>query len=221
MKSLYARRLRTKLLCLLGSLLMTGFTASAQVNVLTQHNDLDRTGANLHETTLNPGNVEVRHFGQLFKHVVDDQVNSQPLIVTGLEIGGGTHDVVYVTTVNNSVYAFDANDGSAQPFWHVNFGAPSSLSDGNYGCLDMPGNMGIIGTPVIDLDRKALYVRCAHKDVIRFHPATACVGPHHRRGPACKPSRDPSPRLHAAAGKSEARAGIVSGDRLRRIRLAL
>ena len=70
----------------------------------------------------------------IFKRVVDDQVYSQPLIVTNVNIGGGTHDVVYITTVNNSVYAFDANDPSAsQPLWHVNFGTPANVNDWDFG----------------------------------------------------------------------------------------
>src|SRR5580693_5591539 len=102
MTEIHCRRRRAKLLTTVGAVLMTSMTAGAQVNVLTQHNDLDRTGANLQETILKPGNVDVKHFGQLFKHIVDDQVYAQPLIATGVEINGGTHDVVYITTVNNS-----------------------------------------------------------------------------------------------------------------------
>ena len=87
--------------------------ASAQVDVLTNRNDLERTGANLKEAVLTPANVNTRRFGMLFKRVVDDQVYSQPLLATNVKIAGGWHDVVYVTTVNNSVYAFDANDATA------------------------------------------------------------------------------------------------------------
>jgi hypothetical protein len=63
-----------------------------QVNVLTQHNNDARTGANLNETVLTLSNVNTRQFGMLFKRVVDDQVYGQPLIVTNVNIGGGTHD---------------------------------------------------------------------------------------------------------------------------------
>jgi hypothetical protein len=133
--------------------------ARGQVSVLTQHNDLERTGANLQETVLTPANVNEKQFGMLFKRVVDDQVYGQPLVVANVKIGGGTHDVVYVTTVNNSVYAFDANDaGAATPIWHVNFGTPANLHDAKFGCLDMNGKMGIIGTPVIDPASGTLYV---------------------------------------------------------------
>jgi hypothetical protein len=79
----------------------------------------------------------------LFKRVVDDQLYTQPLIVTGVEVGGGTRDPLYVTTVNNSVYAFDANDPDASlPVWHVNFGTPANLHSTDFGCLDINGQMG-------------------------------------------------------------------------------
>ena len=132
---------------------------AAQVDVLTNHNDNFRTGANVNERALTPENVNRSQFGMLFKRVLDDQLYTQPLVATGISIGGGTHDVVYVTTVNNSVYAFDANDPDAtQPLWHVNFGMPATLHSANFGCLDINGQMGIIGTPVIDKGRGALYV---------------------------------------------------------------
>lgn len=131
----------------------------ARVDVLTQHNNRQRTGANLNETVLTPANVNESRFGMLIRHVVDDQVYSQPLVVTDVKIGGGTHDVVYITTVNNSVYAFDANDAhNTTPFWHVNFGTPANVNDANFGCTDMNGNIGIVGTPVIDKARGVLYV---------------------------------------------------------------
>ena len=131
----------------------------AQVNVIMQHNNNERTGANLRETILKPSNVDPIHFGMLFKHLVDDQLYTQPLLLTDVLVGGGFHDVVFVTTVNNSVYAFDANDQDAtQPLWHVNFGTPANLHDHDFGCLDINGNMGIIGTPVIDPVARVLYV---------------------------------------------------------------
>ena len=133
--------------------------ASGQVDVLTNRNDLERTGANLKETVLTPANVNTGQFGMIFKRVVDDQVYSQPLLVTNVKIAGGWHDVVYVTTVNNSVYAFDANDATTTtPIWHVNFGTPANLHDADFGCTDINGNMGIIGTPVVNADKTTLYV---------------------------------------------------------------
>jgi hypothetical protein len=146
-------------LCVSLFLVAVSAYSHAQVDVLTQHNDNARTGANLRETLLTPGNVNKALFGMLFKRVVDDQLYTQPLVATGVEVDGGTRDLVYVTTVNNSVYAFDANDReSASPVWHVNFGTPANLHDADFGCLDINGKMGIIGTPVIDKARGAIYV---------------------------------------------------------------
>ena len=134
-------------------------SAQARVDVLTQHNDNSRTGVNLRETLLTPTNVNQTRFGMLFKRVVDDQLYTQPLVVTDVEVAGGTRDLLYVTTVNNSVYAFDANDSEASlPVWHVNFGTPANLHSTDFGCLDINGQMGIIGTPVIDKTRGVLYV---------------------------------------------------------------
>lgn len=163
------------------AIFLVPFTLGAQVNVLTQHNDLERTGVNAKETILSPANVNATHFGMLFKRVVDDQLYTQPLIATGIQINGGTHDVVYVTTVNNSIYAFDANDPqAASPIWHVNFGTPASLHDADFGCLDINGNMGIIGTPVIDLEAHALYVvaltKVGDKFIQRLHALDLSTG---------------------------------------------
>jgi outer membrane protein assembly factor BamB len=154
---------------------------NAQVDVLTQHNNLERTGANLRETILTPANVNVKTFGMLFRRVVDDQVYGQPLLVTDVRIDGGTHDVVYITTVNNSVYAFDANDPDAiKPFWHVNFGTPANVNDWGFGCTDTNGNMGIIGTPVIDRINGVLYVvalaRIGDTFVQRLHALDITTG---------------------------------------------
>jgi hypothetical protein len=165
------------LLCVLASPLWCG----ARVDVLTQHNNLERTGANLNETTLTPANVNEKQFGMLIRHIVDDQVYSQPLVVTDIRIGGGTHDVVIITTVNNSVYAFDANDArSSAPFWHVNFGTPANVNDAPFGCLDINGNMGIIGTPVIDKAAGTLYVvaltRLKDGFVQRLHALDVATG---------------------------------------------
>ena len=147
--------------CLLGAtgVALVATSAVAQVDVLTQHNDNARTGANVRETVLTPAVVNRARFGMLFRRVVDDQLYTQPLVVTNVGVNGGTHDLVYVTTVANSVYAFDANDpDAAAPVWHVNFGTPANVHSANFGCLDINGQMGIIGTPVIDRTRGVLYV---------------------------------------------------------------
>ena len=106
-------------------LLSTGRTALAQVNVVTQHNDLGRTGQNLNETTLTSANVNVNQFGLLLKSALDNQVYAQPLVVANVSIAGGTHNVVFIATMRNTVYAFDADDPaqSNTPLWSVNLAA--------------------------------------------------------------------------------------------------
>jgi len=135
--------------------LLLSLPAVAQVNVVMQHYDLNRTGANLQETELTPANVNVNSFGKLFSHSVDGKVYAQPLYVAGLSIGGTTHNVVYVCTDNDSLYALDADTGSQ--LWHDNFGTP--VPNGNVGsCSDMSPQIGITGTPVIDTANGTLYV---------------------------------------------------------------
>ena len=137
------------------ALLFAG-SVTAQVNVVTQHNDLGRTGQNLNETVLTPSNVNVNQFGLLFKTVVDNQLYAQPLVVTNVSIAGGTHNVVYVATTNNSVYALDADNGTQ--YWLKNLGTPISNANYGSGCVDINGNAGIVGTPVIDPTAGTLYV---------------------------------------------------------------
>jgi hypothetical protein len=84
--------------------------------------DNARTGANLHETTLTPSNVNAGHFGKLFSFQVDGDVYAQPLYVPHLAIPGrGTFNVLFVATEHDSVYAFDADGAKGAPLWHVSF----------------------------------------------------------------------------------------------------
>jgi PA14 domain-containing protein/K319-like protein len=147
-------------------LLLASGSASAQVSVTTQHNDVARTGANLAETVLRTGNVTVDQFGKLFERSVDDQIYGQPLYMSNVSIPGvGVRNVVYVATVNNSVYAFDADDPAVTgPLWSVSYIAPGIVPvnhvDVGQGCgtyLDFSGNVGIVGTPVIDAASQTMY----------------------------------------------------------------
>src|SRR5439155_21760315 len=95
-------------------------SALSSFNVLTRNYNNQRTGANLSETVLTTSNVNSGSFGKLFRLSVDDQVVAGVLYASGVSIAGGTHNVVYVATVNNTVYAFDA-DGGGAPLWQANF----------------------------------------------------------------------------------------------------
>lgn len=121
--------------------------------VLTYHNDDARDGAFTQETILTPSVVNSTQFGKLRSYGVDGQIYAQPLYISQLSINGATHDVVFVATENNSVYAFDA-DQQSSPLWQVNLGAPSPRND-TEGISPL---IGITSTPVIDITTGTLYV---------------------------------------------------------------
>src|SRR5262249_52076330 len=130
---------------------------SAQVAVTTHHNDLSRTGVNPNETILDTSNVNSNTFGKLFSLTVDGMIYAQPLYVPNLSIPGrGTHNVVFVCTEHNSVYAFDA-DSPGSPLWTVNVG-PSLPSSVIAWDRDIVPEIGITSTPVIDLSSNTIYV---------------------------------------------------------------
>ena len=131
------------------------------VAVLTQHNDNERTGANLGETSLNTQNVKVDTFGRIGHVEVDGQVYGQPLYVPGVNVPGrGSRDVVYVATMNNTVYAFEAQ--SLALAWKKAFGNAVPAQDnpdiagGRY--HDIQGSIGILSTPVVSREHGAIYV---------------------------------------------------------------
>jgi Immunoglobulin I-set domain len=126
---------------------------TSAVNVLTYHNDVARTGQNLTESTLTTANVKSASFGLVGNLSVDAGVDAEPLYVSNLTLAGGVHNVVYVVTENDSVYAFDA-DTFAQ-LWHVSvLGANETASD-NRGCGQVSPIIGITSTPVIALSAGA------------------------------------------------------------------
>ncbi|MGA7638316.1 MAG: immunoglobulin domain-containing protein [Candidatus Acidiferrales bacterium] len=121
---------------------------TTSVNVLTYHNDVARTGQNLNETTLTTANLNSTNFGKVGNLSVDAGVDAEPLYVSNLAVAGSSHNVVFVVTENDSVYAFDA-DTFAQ-LWQVSvLGANETASD-NRGCGQVSPIIGITSTPVID-----------------------------------------------------------------------
>src|ERR1700693_2756013 len=145
--------------------LCLGFSAAwGQNDVLTQHNDNTRSGLNANETLLTPAKVTVSKFGKLFTHAVDGIIVGQPLYASNVLMNDGQmHNVVYVATQHNTVYAFDADStqgNNASPLWSVSLndgGTPDPISD--YGCTGTHyTEIGIMGTPVIDPGKTTLYV---------------------------------------------------------------
>jgi hypothetical protein len=119
------------------------------VAVLTYHNDVARTGQNLNETTLTTGNVNSSTFGLLGTIPVDGLVDAEPLYVGGMTISGGTHNVLFVATENDSVYAFDADTFTL--LWHnALLSGTGESPSGDHGCGQVEPTIGITSTPVID-----------------------------------------------------------------------
>ena len=134
----------------------------AQISLQTNRGDNTRSGANTNETLLTPLNVNKASFGHLFSAPVDYQVLAQPLYMPDVNISGqGAHNVVYVVTAADSVYAFDADNGTQ--LWYAsmtNGGVPASLASRTLPCGMGQGFVqeGIIGTPVIDPTTNTMYL---------------------------------------------------------------
>lgn len=149
-------------------ILLMPFVVFAQKDVLTQHNDLYRTGWYSHETILNTKNVKRGCFGKIFSRAVDDQIYAQPLVKLNLTLPNvGKKNVVFVATVNNSVYAFDADSAKVTaPYWQLNLTPKGSRIIANTdmtgacggGYRDFSGNIGIVSTPVIDSTTNTIYL---------------------------------------------------------------
>jgi hypothetical protein len=157
---------------LLSSLVPQAMLAQSYSGMLTWHNDTARTGQNLQETILTPANINSTKFGKIFSYAVDGQIFGQPLYVSQVAIAGkGTFNVVYVTTENDSVYAFDADGVNSGPLWQDSFINPNKgitpipCADTGSG-TDCPFEsvIGITGTPVIDPNSGTMYLVAATKE---------------------------------------------------------
>jgi Legume lectin domain/Chitobiase/beta-hexosaminidase C-terminal domain/Fn3 associated len=179
-------------------------TSTMGQNVTTQHNDIARTGANTSETILTPANVNTASFGKLFYYVVDGYVYAQPLYIAGVTMGAGTsqpgttHNVVFVATQHDSIYAFDAESNlgaNGQPLWHITLldaahgaapGATPELSS-DFGYTDIVPEVGITSTPVIDTSTNTIYVTAKTKEsgkyFYRLHALDITTGAEKFGGP--------------------------------------
>ena len=144
----------------------------AQISVATSRYDNQRDGQNLNETILTPANVNVDEFGKLFAQTVDGYVYAQPLYVPNVSVPNlGTHNVLYIATQHDSVYAFDADDNqgrNASALWRRSFINPkkgiTTVSSGDQNCTDIIPEMGITSTPVIDTNSGTMYVVARTKE---------------------------------------------------------
>ncbi|MGB8521548.1 MAG: Ig-like domain-containing protein [Candidatus Acidiferrales bacterium] len=168
--------------------------------VFTQHNDIGRTGQNLSESILTPTNVNTTTFGKLFSQAVDGNVYAQPLYVPNVTIGGSVHNVIYVATEGDSVYAFDADSNTgtnAGLLWHANVidtahgaaaGATTMIvATALPGCTDLTPQVGITSTPVIDPSSGTMYVEAKSDEngtfVHRLHALDITTGAEKSPGP--------------------------------------
>jgi hypothetical protein len=198
--ALLCRRVRSSLpLLLAGALMCLPLLSEAQTPITTYHADNSRSGTVSTETLLNPGNVNSKQFGKLFTHSVDGFIVGQPLYLPGVQIpGSGSHNVVYVATAHDSVFAFDADSlGSGAPLWQVSFINPAAgvttVPIAQQGCPHTGfTEIGVMGTPVIDTTTGTLFVVAKTMEVsgsvvnyvFRVHALDVTTGVEKFDGPA-------------------------------------
>ncbi len=142
--------------------------------VFTYHNDLAVDGANTQEYGLTPASVNTNTFGKLFACSVDGATYTQPLWVPSFNIGGGIHNVIFVATEHDSLFAFDADANPCKPYWQANLldamhggsagETPVPWQNVGQGSGDIRPEIGVTGTPVIDAGSDTIYVVSKSED---------------------------------------------------------
>ena len=153
-----------------GSAGVTVTPLAAFTGIFSWRNDSGLTGQNRQETALTPVTVTAGTFGKLFGCAVDGYVYAQPLYAPNVTIpGAGTHNIIYVATEHDSVYAFDADANPCQPLWQVSFlnasAGATTVPSVDVGTTDITPEIGITGTPTIDPGAGILYVSAETKEV--------------------------------------------------------
>jgi hypothetical protein len=170
--------------------------AAAQTRVVTWHYSNTRNGVDNSETVLTPANVNARGFGKLYTQALDGLVVGHPLYLPALRIPArGVHKVVFVATMEDSVYAFDVENPSAPPLWVTSLltyspAGAAPVSDQFMGCQVTTdfGDVGVVSTPVIDPASNTIYLVAAtfekQKVVHRLHALDVTTGQEKLNGPA-------------------------------------
>lgn len=194
--------------------------SAAGESVLTYHNDNARTGANTNESLLTLANVNTKTFGLLMKYDVDAFVYAQPLFVPGVKIPGqGAHDVVYVATENDSIYAFDADSNAGSNgglLWQTSLGDGINIVTNhefgwryhNHVLQDMLPRVGITGTPVIDAKAGTLYVVALDREATatttnyyqRLHALNIATGAEQTNSPVVITAASPGTAMDSSGG---------------------
>jgi hypothetical protein len=184
-------------------------TISNFPGVYTHHYDNARLGANLSETALTPATVSPATFGKIASYPIDGLSFASPLYVANVDIPGqGTYNIVYVVTEHNSIYAFDADGVGPNPLWHVSFLGPgvTTVPCADVGeCGDIPLEIGITGTPVIDPATNTLYVVVKTKEgsssyPTRLHALDLATGAEKLGGPILIQASVPGTGLGSSGG---------------------
>ena len=172
------------IILLIGSFAILATPGFSQVNILTNKTDNTRSGLNSSETLLTAANVNSGQFGKLYAFNVDGYVSAQPLYMSGLTVNGASHNVVFVATEHDSVFAIDADTGVQ--LWQTSFINPSAgvtaVPASDQGCTGVTGfnEVGIMGTPVIDSTTNTLYVSAKTKEsgayIHRLHALDVTTG---------------------------------------------
>jgi len=129
-------------------LVVSASTFTFATDVTTYHNNTLRTGENQSETILTTSNVNSATFGKLFTVPVDGIIDAEPLYLSNITIGSSKHNVLYIVTENDSVYALDADTGTQ--LWQVTTLESGETPSDNHGCGQISPQIGITATPVID-----------------------------------------------------------------------
>ena len=142
------------------SVTITAKTNVTTVNIPTWHVDSNRSGLNAQETALTPSTVNASSFGKLWSYLVDGYVYGEPLVMSNLTIGGAKHNVMFVATEADSVYAFNIDSNSQTPLWKTSLlqSGETPLTNGA-----IQPYQGVTSTPVIDTGTNTIYVVSAQK----------------------------------------------------------
>jgi hypothetical protein len=195
--------------------------------VFTYHNDLSRDGVNSQEYALSPQTVSAASFGKLFSCPVDGAVYTQPLWVPGLNIAGGIHNVIFVATQHDTVFAFDADADPCVTYWEANLldqqhggsAGESTIFWNDVGCQCYVGDIwpevGVTGTPVIDPATNTIYLVSASRDSSqgtfyqRLHALDLATGNERSSSPATIAASVPGTTVDFSAQMENQRLGLA------------